>query len=203
MLPNIGISTRYRGPRPRPRYTVGKQIVDGLDMEGFLDFRIGRDEKMQQHERRDEDSREKRHWNCQSISRPRQWPMQREWTLTKAPDAGHRGGWKRFGGGILWAGGEGDLISPSGISLHHLFFYNHHRHHVPVRFRHSLLRCVVLSRAETVSPLTSRSHHPPHQRHRSPLRRPLPCPQYVHHPPALSTSKQALKETKKARNCIN
>lgn len=60
-----------------------------------------------------------------------------------------------FGGGIVWAGGEGDLISPSGISLHHLLFDNHHRQHVPVRVRHSLLRCVVLSRAGTVSPLTS------------------------------------------------
>lgn len=48
VLANIGISTSYRGPRPRlrPRHTVGKKIVDGLDMEGFLDFRIGRDEQM-------------------------------------------------------------------------------------------------------------------------------------------------------------
>lgn len=37
----------------------------------------------------------------------------------------------------------------------HLLFDNHHRQHVPVRVRHSLLRCVVLSRAGTVSPLTS------------------------------------------------
>lgn len=44
VLANIGISTSCRGPRPR--HTVGKKIVDGLDMEGFLDFRIRRDEQM-------------------------------------------------------------------------------------------------------------------------------------------------------------
>lgn len=58
MLPDVGVSTSYRGaicicaPRPGHRHAVGKKIVDGLDMEGFLDFGVGRDQEMQEDERR-------------------------------------------------------------------------------------------------------------------------------------------------------
>lgn len=68
-------------------------------------------------------------------------------------------------------------ISPPTSNFQHT--YTHPLHHVLLRPWETRLRCAYTIISSIDSILILVSHHPHHQRHRSPLRRPLPCPEYV------------------------